>query len=84
MSCENATASTGMSFENVISGTQQSISTRNKRKSSKTLRGGVTVGYKRPRQNKTKTVSFAVLFKSSGSIIERSKTTNRVLQSYND
>ncbi|PHT74574.1 hypothetical protein T459_21851 [Capsicum annuum] len=50
-----------------------------KRKTSTALRGGANLTYKRPRQKKKKEASFDVLFGPSGSMVERSGNTNRVL-----
>ncbi|KAH0658284.1 hypothetical protein KY289_027032 [Solanum tuberosum] len=64
--------------------TQQSTSSAagQKRKISTTLRGGATLGYKRPRQKKkAKTAGYGLLFGSGGSVTERSGTTDKVLHS---
>ncbi|KAF3614261.1 hypothetical protein FXO38_35778 [Capsicum annuum] len=52
-----------------------------KRKTSTTLRGGVSLTYKRPRQKKAKEADFSVLFGPSGSVVERSENTDKVLHS---
>ncbi|KAK4722015.1 hypothetical protein R3W88_012248 [Solanum pinnatisectum] len=46
---------------------------------SKVKRGGANLRYKRPRIEKPRTTGFGVLFGANGSVIERSRTTDRVL-----
>ncbi|KAF3649990.1 hypothetical protein FXO38_17373 [Capsicum annuum] len=70
---DNATQST----------TQQSTSSvgSQKRKTSTALRGGTNPAHKRLKQKKAKIGGFGVLFKPSGSVMQRSENTDRVLHS---
>ncbi|PHT83569.1 hypothetical protein T459_12012 [Capsicum annuum] len=52
-----------------------------KMKTSTALRGDANLAYTRPRQKKAKETDFGVLFGPSGSVVERSENTDRVLHS---
>ncbi|PHT32736.1 L-ascorbate oxidase -like protein [Capsicum baccatum] len=77
------TTTSAVGATNTQSTTQQSTSGvgAQNRKPSTALRGSANLTYKRPRQKKAKEAGFGVLFRPSGSVVEKSENTERVLHS---
>ncbi|KAK4729787.1 hypothetical protein R3W88_022775 [Solanum pinnatisectum] len=82
-----STANISINFESVAKPTSQfstqqaTTGASGSKRSSKVKRGGANPRYKRPIIERPRTTGFGVLFGANCSVIERSGTTNRVLQS---